>query len=299
MLEYEFSELDNDFITLWSKYITTQDSNLIIGDLQKLARLGQVNAVQSWYLFKEKGDDKIIDSIVSGYTGGSYNELFAMGNFNRTDSQQKDKHDEMMDELRYIVERDDTTNNDVEEYASKVIKKSPCINPFYQAKEQALHQASTLEDCVIFQRANEMLLTYARYVPLVAWQNQVCKEVLSNCKVIRKNLIKRYNACLKKNPNFSVNDDPQLCYALAKSIIFLSDNISTSKRDKELGIFLIKQLANREYSLIKPKTAFVGKTKLQSILDDKDKKVMNSAEIEIESIFNKALQVTSDSEHQM
>lgn len=222
MLEYEFSELDNDFITLWSKYITTQDSNLIIGDLQKLARLGQVNAVQSWYLFKEKGDDKIIDSIVSGYTGGSYNELFAMGNFNRTDTQQKDKHDEMMDELRYIVERDDTTNNDVEEYASKVIKKSPCINPFYQAKEQALHQASTLEDYVIFQRANEMLLTYARYVPLVAWQNQVCKEVLSNCKVIRKNLIKRYNACLKKNPNFSVNDDPQLCYALAKSIVFFS-----------------------------------------------------------------------------
>lgn len=297
MLEYEFSDLDNDFITLWSKYIVTKDLSLIVNDLQKLARLGQINAVQSWYLFKQKGDDKVIDSIVSGYTGGSYNELFAIGNYNSTISQNKDKHNELMDDLRYLADRQGVEDYEFEEKARDVIKNSPCIYPYYQAKEDALYQAKTLGDYTIFERANEMLLTYAKYVPLVSWQNKTIKEVVSNCKVIRKKLLKQYNACLKNNPKFSVNDNPQLCYALAKSIVFLADTIPTSKKEKELGVFLIKQLSEREYKQIRSKTTFTGNSKMQSILDIAESK--SPAQQDIDAIFNKALQSTNDSDLQL
>ena len=297
MLEYEFTDLDNDFITLWSKYIVTKDSSIIINDLQKLARLGQINAVQSWYLFKESGDDKAIDSIVSGYTGGSYNELFAIGNYNTTIRQNKDKHNNLMDDLRYFAERQDIRDYELEEKAREVIKNSPCVYPFYNAKESALYQAKTLNDYTIFQRANEMLLVYAKHIPLISWQNEAIKEVISNCKVIRKKLLKKYNDCLKQNPKFTVNDNPQLCYALAKSIIFLSDAIPTSKKEKELGIFLIKQLAEREYKQIRSKTTFTGNSKMQSILDIAEGK--SPVHQDIDAIFNKALKSTNDSDLQL
>ena len=51
MLENNFNELDNDFVTLWSKYLVTGNLNLEV--LTKLAELGQVNAIQSYYLLED------------------------------------------------------------------------------------------------------------------------------------------------------------------------------------------------------------------------------------------------------
>ena len=51
MLEKNLNELDNDFITLWSKYLTT--GNLNLDTLTRLAELGQVNAIQEYYLNEE------------------------------------------------------------------------------------------------------------------------------------------------------------------------------------------------------------------------------------------------------
>ena len=48
MLENNFNVLDNDFVTLWSKYLTT--GNLNLETLAMLAELGQVNAIQAYYL---------------------------------------------------------------------------------------------------------------------------------------------------------------------------------------------------------------------------------------------------------
>lgn len=85
---------------------------------------------------------------------------------------------------------------------------------------------------------------------------------------------------------------------LQNQLFFLADDIATSKKDKELGISLIKQLAGREYTTIKPKTIFAGRAKIQSILTEKAETGKNYAEQEIESIFNKALQATSDNREQ-
>lgn len=79
MLEYGFNELDNDFVTLWSKRIVSGEVSLIFTDLTKLAELGQINAVQSWYLLAKGNDDNaVIDNIVSNLGNGGANELLAI-----------------------------------------------------------------------------------------------------------------------------------------------------------------------------------------------------------------------------
>lgn len=79
MLEYDFNELDNDFVTLWSKKIVSGEDTLIFRDLTKLAELGQINAVQSWYLLaKDNDDNAVIDNIVDNLGNGGANELLAI-----------------------------------------------------------------------------------------------------------------------------------------------------------------------------------------------------------------------------
>ena len=53
MLEYDFNELDNDFITIWSKYLLYPSGGVPYG-LEELSCLGQINAIQSILLFDDK-----------------------------------------------------------------------------------------------------------------------------------------------------------------------------------------------------------------------------------------------------
>ena len=79
MLEYGFNELDNDFVTLWSKKIVCGEDTLIFKDLTKLAELGQINAIQSWYLLaKDNDDNTVIDNNVLNLGNGGANELLAI-----------------------------------------------------------------------------------------------------------------------------------------------------------------------------------------------------------------------------
>lgn len=79
MLEYDFNELDNDFVTLWSKKIVSGEDTLIFKDLTKLAELGQINAIQSWYLLaKDNDDNAVIDNNVENLGNGGANEMLAI-----------------------------------------------------------------------------------------------------------------------------------------------------------------------------------------------------------------------------
>ena len=79
MLEYDFNELDNDFVTLWSKKIVSGEDTLIFRDLTKLAELGQINAIQSWYLIAKRTDkNNTIDNLVSNLGNSGANEMLAI-----------------------------------------------------------------------------------------------------------------------------------------------------------------------------------------------------------------------------
>ncbi len=87
MLEYGFNELDNDFVTLWSKKLVSDEDFLIFRDLTKLAELGQINAIQSWYLLAQRGDNnEVIDNIVKNLGNSGANALLARANKNLFDT---------------------------------------------------------------------------------------------------------------------------------------------------------------------------------------------------------------------
>lgn len=67
MLEYgEITQLDNDFITLWSDIILHDANDRTRKGIEKLAELGQINAIQSWLLIKgEKETNKLIDEQIN------------------------------------------------------------------------------------------------------------------------------------------------------------------------------------------------------------------------------------------
>ena len=85
MLERNFSQLDDDFITLWSNYdlyynaMYHNDRIEIVKSFERLAEQGQINAIQMWYMLKspEIKNEKI-NSIVDGYKGDEMNEAFAI-----------------------------------------------------------------------------------------------------------------------------------------------------------------------------------------------------------------------------
>ena len=83
MLEKDFTELDNDFITLYSRLFCTYPFEEVKKDLNFLARLGQLDAVAMHYELKEdkKEDDEYLDSLVDKEMTlsdiGSYNWAYA------------------------------------------------------------------------------------------------------------------------------------------------------------------------------------------------------------------------------
>lgn len=79
MLEYASTALDKDFMTLWSKYLLTGSMDQT--RLTALAELGQVNAVQSYYLFTDaKQKNQTIDGIVDLYSPNDLNQQLAILN---------------------------------------------------------------------------------------------------------------------------------------------------------------------------------------------------------------------------
>ena len=242
MLEYNFNQLDDDFITLWSNFVLYHDTSLIIEPLQRLAEKGQVNAIQCWYLLKKPAQqNQIIDDIVDGYYGDSFNEALAIANrvYARTKLElielkkqiaeyhekgeklalpRIDEDDLITEEIdnSYFIERDRLVEDfRASEYAQQLIKAA-------KLTESA---AKTTKSCLIWERLLEI---YAAN-PMLLDNNLISQ---GDHYHIRKALRKR----LKQN-----KDDAAVKFALGKSLSFF-----TQEGKKELESFrILSELANR------------------------------------------------------
>ena len=156
MLEYKFTELDDDFITLWSNFILYHDTSLIIGPLKEIAEKGQINAIQCWYLLKKVDEEsQIIDSIVDSYYGDSFNESLAIANR---------IHDKTRHELKELLEQ-------IAHYHELGVRK-------YEADlaDQGIEQTNDY-----FKKRNDLINEYK----LRRWLEDI-KEILVNFSMIEK-----------------------------------------------------------------------------------------------------------------
>ena len=232
MLEYGFNELDNDFVTLWSKKIVSGEDTLIFRDLTKLAELGQINAMQSWYLLAKRGDDNaVIDNNVDNLGNSGANELLAIAHkdffknnrfaqmcefyalkkeWDRTEAQ-----DERMRELRYILMSSD--------YVSKL---EASTDMYYR------NYANTLN-----------WLMMERYYEMIAGRTEVLDEVQGfSMKISKRKLKKLRGALLEMYEEDKGN--VAIAFALGKNLtLFKSSVLQTA-----MGSRILTELSNRELS---------------------------------------------------
>jgi len=256
MLEYNFTELDNDFITLWSRYILTDDMKCEIKVLKELAEKGQINAIQSWYLFREIGDSPKIDAIVEGYKGDSYNEMFAKSNYAYADEVKFKEYEELMKKMEKAYE--DWQRYDGEEdyrcfakTRSEIYDHSMCANVI-NAINLSHSNARTTNNYLVFERMNEMKAWYANIAPAISQSelDELNDDIQKLNKTIIKELYKQYKKLIAQGK--TVSDNPQLGFALGKACCLFPN---TSK-NRGFGLSLLKELAEREYTQVSEKTQF-------------------------------------------
>ena len=215
MLEHDFTELDNDFITLWSKYIVMGEQCAIYDELTKLAELGQINAVQSWYLFANPDvNNPVIDAHLQKYGKGP-NELLAKAHYYY--------HKERITEDEETI-RQHGPNSDLSEVAYNNIQLSNYWKLCLQARKAYLEQYGYSHNILFAERFCEL--------SRLADTNTYKKDV----KYVRKVLLQQYNKGVKS---------PQISFALGKNLILFKDFTSFKW---QLGLDLLLELSKRELS---------------------------------------------------
>lgn len=266
MLEYDFGVLDDDFITVWSMFILTQDYNCIKGHLEKLAEMGQINAVQSWYLFQNIGDNEHIDAIVKGYSGRTFNEAFALGNFMEKNQDQRKRYSEIVNRLAEVVDeempkfekehgwmKDDLSVREKARYEDLVEEKNalvadlenlPIFIYFNNACFGAIEQAKTVRCPLCAQRYVEMKSRFIELTPFNEEKRDLEEWVKKNMKRSMKRLLKIFDEKAKYE-GATVRSIPQISFALGKAIVF-SEDIKNKTRDA--GVQILQSLATRDFS---------------------------------------------------
>lgn len=251
MLENYFTKYDNDFITAWCKYLITNDNDFAKANIQALAHLGQINAIQDWYLMKNPEDkDEVIDKIVCKYELTNFNEVYALGCF------YKDKESAKIDEIIKKVkaldhEKIEMLNRTSAYYPNQDdIFKILAFNQDFLSIERQLDnlqaQYSKLQNsqyrnyAVSFAKsmykARKNPLYYERALEILHddyFSND--SIILPKARKIQRKLHKLY----KSNP-----EDPSVKFALAKNLYYFSYG-----KKRELGKKMLKELATRDFSV--------------------------------------------------
>lgn len=256
MLEYDFNELDNDFVTIWSKFLLTEDKAAIVNEIEALAELGQINAVQSWFLVRQGRPNKIIDEIVSNYNASNFNQLWAMAT-----SRDMERVDREFEEAREWAEDYSEEYFVSTEYALARYLQENC--DYFRYMKAAIDMAIKISIGNIFthERAAEMIYAYAGSLPISeSGQYKRAKQALRIAKDVKKEIKKTLSK--KEDAIEFLKEDPQLAFVVAKNYGLFSEK----QKEKQFAAELLKYLSNREFSTsLTDKIAEIKQRKMKSI----------------------------------
>jgi len=247
MIEYDFTELDNDFITVWANYLMYKDKKRTMPELTELAENGQVNAVQKWIILNEKENEnsKISDIISSYKSGYNFNQKIALANQDLVENQAD--YNEIISHLiplykdrrqlstsRYLYEELGIISEKIEQLEQKLANTQ-----YFHIAQEAIDLAMqsynvsnnplTLEAILEFHRQTPITQLLTRYID--------SKRPEKLAKVARKQLENN----IKNNDEFVTRNK----FALAKNYYVFDCN----KKQQQLLSQYISELANRELSI--------------------------------------------------
>lgn len=237
MLEQKekLTNLDDDFITLWSNYIIYQDKDIVLPFIEILAENGQLNAIQSWYLLKnpEENNEKI-DTIVDSFgVTSNYDKILAMANRSYDKNRE---HISYLEETFSNLHKKDVEENDAFSHRRKyellqVLASTSYAKYSKQALERALSVLDTTKSPLVAERCLEMTSTFP---------NSLHYQ-------FDEKMIKQLKKCLlEAHKNFP--DSPAVSFALAKHLHFFGEDNSKFKmpKDNKMAVDLLYELSERK-----------------------------------------------------
>lgn len=231
MLEKGYNSLDDDFVTVVSKYLLSGDFNQIKEEIRELARKGQVNAIQLWYENNNAGDDFYIDNLVVCLWSGAYDYCLAMARFYDKDEKIKKIENEMLEVYNKSI---------LPSRMNEAKRRIYALNN-YHLYDKAVR---LVWDACMPEKNGIMLEVLAEYMLKFYERNKVCKFQSEKETAVKYLLLSKK----KLNKDYKKNKTSQNGYFLAKSIVELKqiDENFVTEKEVELARNILVNLASRE-----------------------------------------------------
>ncbi len=254
MLETRLTELDLEFIKLWSEYLLEDDANAIMPRLKDLALKGHMNAIQKWYRFNDIGDSEQIDNIAKNLKGLTVDELLVLARYNHTNKEQIEFANMLIEEWKSLINK--CENNYVERPGFRCTYKewgdnTPYINRINEIRDTQIPAKAPMVDYYA-KAAKKALAFYNRTENIFVLQSYLeIAQVLENTPYIKKGMIEKTRQKMikefvkilkterKKDKNFSPKTNPQFFYHFAKAIMIVDDE----NKYRKFAVEALKEIA--------------------------------------------------------
>ncbi len=238
MIEYgKLTDLEDDFITIWSDYILYQDKSRVWNQIIKLAELGQVNAISCWYMLKDDKDDKnpVIEEFVKPLLhdlseGHSYSEYVLLSHYCLSKEGGWTRLNSCAENVCFYKNRMNRSDTD---------KQYESWHNLYKSAEEELLDLGFMTNGLKAMRVLSQMIGF-KYDPLMKERYlEISTEALSpyalniKKKSVKKQLLKMYK---------STPQNTQVKYSFAKNLVLFSDNA----KQVNLGRKMLTELASRE-----------------------------------------------------
>lgn len=237
MIEYgKLTDLEDDFITVWSDYILYQDKSRVWHQITKLAELGQVNAISCWYMLKNKEDkNPVIEEFVQPLLHDlserhNYSEYVLLSHYYLSKEGGWTRLNSCAENMSFYKNRMNKSDTE-KQYESwhnlcKSAEKELLDLGFMDNGLKAMH---VLSQMIGFEYDP---LMKERYLEIsLGALNPYALNIKK--KSVKKQLLKMYK---------STPQNTQVKYSFAKNLVFFSDNA----KQVNLGRKLLTELADRE-----------------------------------------------------
>ena len=239
MLEYDFNELDDDFVTIWSNYLLYQNIEESKKAIEALAELGQINAIQNWFCLKHTNQvNEKINANTAKLSGHTFNEAHAIAN----GIYDQDRNNITTLKTQYI-----NLENSELDLASRLTESKKKAYAFFKDEvieeykktefAKQIQQAAVLTECAAEQSYSALI--YEKLMELYLQEPLIFgfEKMDDTNQAIRLDLRKR----LKQNPN-----DISSKFALGKNLLYFG----TKNKHINEAVNILSSLAARPLKTI-------------------------------------------------
>lgn len=252
MNEFNFTTQDDDYITLYSKYILTGDFPFVKKEIEVLAENGHPYAIALWYTFMERDANEKIDNITLNLEILTHQNLFALSKYYYA----SDYTRKQFAEIRKTIEENENyikgfrpvyTDEDMKEkydIARYQFKNFPYYLSLSQATDKAFNTAQNSMSPIALY---DLVRIYRVYANAQATTFDITSGQRMYNRLLRKSTKKLYKDYTKKLS--SLNEQPLSAEAILYKFSLGNLLLMTNKEKlNEQGRVLLRELANREYS---------------------------------------------------